>query len=152
MSFNRLSYDKCAYDKQLNESVSPLEYMLNPQKYETCNKCRINLGVVGGAQVSHSKENLVDVESDLLNITRQNSLCPAQRYAPPCDASKCSSKSGYPCGTGGLQDDCMPKLDHLKSCQMHDYSHLDFKIPSVDVKFCQPLSQIKSDDKYAACQ
>ena len=107
MSFSRLSYDKCAYDKQLKESVSPLEYMLNPQKFETCNKCRMNLGVLGGTQVSHGKGNLVDIESDLINITRKNSNCPAERYAPPCDPTKCDSLSGYPCGTGTLKNECL---------------------------------------------
>ena len=152
MSFSRLSYDKCAYDKQLKESVSPLEYMLNPQKFETCNKCRMNLGVLGGSQVSHGKGNIVDIESDLKNITRRHSNCPSQRYAPACDTSKCNSSSGYPCGTGGLKDDCLEENLHLKSCQLNDYSHLNFQIPSVDIQFCQTLPLQKSNGKYTTCQ
>jgi hypothetical protein len=152
MSFSRLGYDKCAYDKQLKESVSPLEYMLNPQKFETCNKCRMNLGIVGGSQVSHGKGNIVDIESDLKNITRKNSNCPAQRYAPPCDISKCNSTSGYPCGGGALTGDCLPENVHLKSCQLHDYSHLDFQIPSVDIQFCQSLPLQKTNSNSTSCQ
>lgn len=152
MSFSRLSYDKCAYDKQLKESVSPLEYMLNPQKYETCNKCRMNLGILGGTQVSHGKGNLVDIESDLINITRKNSSCPTERYAPPCDPSKCGSNSGYPCGTGTLKNECLPENEHLKSCQIQDYSHLNFQIPSVDIKFCQSLPLQKAEGSYTSCQ
>ena len=94
----------------------------------------------------------IDIESDLKNITRKNSNCPSQRYAPPCDPSKCSSTSGYPCGTGSLKSDCLPENDHLKSCQLHDYSHLNFQIPSVDIQFCQSLPLQKSNGKYTTCQ
>ena len=67
MSSNRLSYDTCEYKQRLNESVGPLAYMLNPMRYENCNKCRMELGVIGGTGVSHIKGNLVDLETDLKN-------------------------------------------------------------------------------------
>ena len=53
MSSNRLIYDNCEYKTKLNESTNPLNYMLNPIRYENCNKCRMELGVVGGTAVSH---------------------------------------------------------------------------------------------------
>ena len=40
MSYNRLRYDQCAYKTEINQSVGPLEYLLNPMKYENCQKCR----------------------------------------------------------------------------------------------------------------
>ena len=55
MSSNRLIYDTCAYKKTLDQSVGPLSYVLNPIKYENCNKCRMELGLVGGTAVSHIK-------------------------------------------------------------------------------------------------
>ena len=30
MSYNRLRYDQCAYKSEINQSVGPLEYILNP--------------------------------------------------------------------------------------------------------------------------
>ena len=48
MSSKRLMYDTCEYQTRLNESVGTLQYMLNPMRYENCNKCRMDLGVVGG--------------------------------------------------------------------------------------------------------
>ena len=34
MSFNRMSYDTCAYKQDLSESVSQLSYLLDPIKFE----------------------------------------------------------------------------------------------------------------------
>ena len=47
MSSNRISYDSCSYKQSLNQSVAPVNFTLDPIKYEHCNKCRIELGVVG---------------------------------------------------------------------------------------------------------
>lgn len=82
MSFNRLSYDTCEYRKRLDESVGPLAYVLNPMKYENCNKCRHELGIVGGPAVSQIEGDLVTLESELRGQTRPASLCPAMKYQP----------------------------------------------------------------------
>ena len=76
MSSNRLMYDTCEYKTRIGESVGPLEYMLNPIRYENCNKCRMELGTVGGTNVSHIKGNLVDLETDLRGQTRRHTKCP----------------------------------------------------------------------------
>ena len=100
MSSNRLSYDSCAYQKSLQQSTSPLDYMLYNGKYENTAKCRIEFGVVGGNGVSLFSGNLVDLESELRGQTRVASLCPNNMYVP-------SNK-----------DD---KLAHQPSCQMQYY-------------------------------
>ena len=41
MSFTRLDYDKCAYKKTLEESCSPLDYMLYMGKYENDKQCPV---------------------------------------------------------------------------------------------------------------
>lgn len=82
MSYNRLRYDQCAYKTEIDQSVGPLEYLLNPMKYENCQKCRHEFGLVGGTNVSHIKGNLVDLENDLRGQTRTLSNCPAKKYAP----------------------------------------------------------------------
>ena len=82
MSSNRLRYDACAYEKTLQQSTGPMEYMLYSGKYENSAKCRIEFGTVGGNAVSLFSGNLVDLESDLRGQTRPNSLCPSKMYNP----------------------------------------------------------------------
>ena len=84
MSSNRLIYDTCAYKHDLVQSVGPLEYMLNPIKFENANKCRMELGLLGGTAVSHVKGNLVDLETDLRGQTRRTTKCPSKLYQNPC--------------------------------------------------------------------
>ena len=125
MSFNRLSYDNCAYSHQLSESVGTLAYILDPLKYEHCNKCRIEKGIVGGTDVSHVSGNLVDLESDLRGITRQQSKCPTMKYQNPCPKSSINScqqgnivVKGNPIHKGFVIN-TTPK--HLSPCQMFRY-------------------------------
>ena len=75
-SSNRTMYDKCAYQKRLHESTSPLAYQLYHGKFENCNKC------------VHDKfwtpYALVDVETELRNMTRPMSKCDQMKYNPAC--------------------------------------------------------------------
>ena len=116
MSSNRLIYDECEYKTRINESVGPLEYMLNPAKYENCNKCRMELGVIGGTAVSHIKGNLVDLESDLKGQTRRHSLCSAEKYKP-CNENKIEITSNETNKKRIIDTN----LVHLRTCQMIDY-------------------------------
>ena len=116
MSSNRLMYDTCAYKKRLDESVGPLNYTLYPGKYENCSKCRLELGTVGGNNVSLFSGNLVDLESDLRGQTRNASNCPSKHYQPPCDSCP-GNTSGIPCD----KPNCRPPMVHQPSCQMVRY-------------------------------
>lgn len=117
MSYNRAIYDPCAYGKRLDESTSVLSWNLDPNKFYNCNDCRIEFGVVGGNNVSRTKGNLVDLESELRNQTRLYSHCPGRKYIPNC-APNLISKDGLPCGSvAGRKED----LCHLRSCNMIDY-------------------------------
>ncbi len=82
MSSNRLMYDKCAYENQLKQSTSPLDYNLYTGKFENSAKCRIEFGTVGGNGVSLFSGNLVDLESDLRGQSRLQSNCPSTQYNP----------------------------------------------------------------------
>jgi hypothetical protein len=116
MSSNRLSYDACAYEKSLQQSTSPLDYVLYNGKYENCSKCRFEFGVVGGNGVSLFDGNLVDLESELRGQTREASLCPSKFYTPNC--KNCNNGSrGLPCSS----TECKPKMMHQPSCQMQYY-------------------------------
>ena len=139
MSFNRLRYDNCAYTHELKESVGTLAYMLDPSRYENCNKCRMELGIIGGTNVSHIKGNLVDLETDLRGTTRMSSKCPSRKYQNPCpngDMVNCSPNKIVLQGNGGNQ---MRTLDtnmvHLPSCQMIRYKPTPLE-PSMEPVLC----------------
>ena len=59
-------------------------YTMIPQKFYHPIQSRNALGLVGGNEVSMATGNLVDVESDLRNITRDMSQCPSKKYQPSC--------------------------------------------------------------------
>ena len=67
MSSNRLSYDKCAYAKEVEQSTSPLDYQMFKGKYENCKKC---------AKGDHTNVldfgTRADVESELRNHSKLN--------------------------------------------------------------------------------
>ena len=83
MSFTRLDYDNCAYAKELEQSTTPLEYLMYKGKHENCKNCpdhENNLDFAARA----------DIESELRNITRLSSKCPSKKYDPkkPYSATK----------------------------------------------------------------
>ncbi|MAE83970.1 MAG: hypothetical protein CMB80_14610 [Flammeovirgaceae bacterium] len=82
MSSNRLIYDEKAYKADLCRSVRPSSYRLDPIKYENTNKCRMELGIIGGTAVSHIRGNLVDLETELRGQNRNASKCPSNHYMP----------------------------------------------------------------------
>lgn len=135
MSSNRLIYDTCAYKTNLKQSVGPLAYQLNPLRYENCNKCRIELGTVGGTAVSHIKGNLVDLETDLKGITRKTSLCPSKKYQSPCptgDINNCHPKSiNIPASSCNEARNINTELVHLPSCQMIRYKPVPLPEPTM---------------------
>ena len=74
MSSNRLSYDKCAYVKEVEQSTSP--------------KINNNYKSIGHIFVKGDHTNVLDfgtrteVESELRNQTRVNSNCPSKKFNP----------------------------------------------------------------------
>lgn len=76
---NRQIYDNCNYQKDLNESTSPLSYQLYFGKFENCNKCIHDKYWV--------KQDLVDIESELRNQNRPLSKCDQYKYSPSCKKS-----------------------------------------------------------------
>jgi len=75
---NRQIYDCCAYAQALQQSVDPLQYDLYFGAVENCNKC-----IDKQAWFKQDKE-IVDIESDLLNITRPLTKCDGYKYNPNC--------------------------------------------------------------------
>lgn len=120
MSFNRLTYDTCAYKQDLSENVSQISYVLDPIKFEHCQQCRHEVGLVGGTNVSIVQGNLVDLENELLGINRPNTQCPSYKFTPRSD--------GFVQGKEYIKPVQHPAVDtnmrHLRPCQMIDYNEV----------------------------
>ena len=131
MSSNRLIYDTCAYKKKLDQSTSPLQYHLNPLKYENCNKCRIELGMVSGPSTSQIKGNLVDLENELRGLNRLLSHCDSKKFKPgqKLYSRNHSNNSSKPIDTN---------LVHLPSCQMIRYKPIPLPNP-IKLDKCQDI-------------
>mgnify|MGYP001185351000 FL=1 len=106
MSFNRLNYDTCAYRQNLYQSVGPGEYRLTepPNLEEICfaESPQIRLQKQG-VSIDPTKP-LIDVDSELMNITRNASNCPSKKYIP----------DGTQCGKTNKSES--EKLHHGKEC------------------------------------
>ena len=84
MSFNRLNYDTCSYKQVLEESIGPGEYQLGTPNV-SCEPCfnkdpRYRLQQ-NGVSVN-TRMNMIDTDSELLNITRDGSNCSAKKFNP----------------------------------------------------------------------
>lgn len=123
MTSNHLMYDECAYAKRLQQSEGPYNYAMYPGKYASTAQCRMELGVVGGNNVSIFKGNLVDLESDLRGQTRMASLCPSNKYVPGCNNYRMDG-DGTPCGPVPAD-----RLQALPTCQMMSYPAVQMPNP-----------------------
>ena len=133
MSSNRLLYDYSEYNQRLGGNTNQLSYTLNPLQYVNPNQCRFELGVVGGNNVSQVKGNLVDLESDLMGVTRKNPYCISNKYK-----NACATQNLHECGRENIVIDgpgcTMPRaIDttpiHLPSCNMFRYKPVPLPPP-----------------------
>lgn len=120
MSFNRLTYDTCRYSRELNGNTSILGYLLDEKKFEHPDKCRHKLGLVGGANISQVKGNIIDMESELKGITRLASQCAESKVKPLDQSNYIINDKTAPIDTNKL---------HLPTCQMFSYSSVPMPPP-----------------------
>lgn len=121
-AWNRIGSTDGALTRE-QQSSGMFAYTQMPVKFEHPSKCRNALGLVGGAEVSNISGNIVDLESDLLGITRTQSKCVGRQYAPACPlgAGACPDTpapfSFKERGSGARRVvDTAPR--HLPACQM----------------------------------
>lgn len=76
MSFSRAAYDPCAYDQKVKSSQGPGEYKLNSPTDDPCMVYAPESGAMsaGGGSRFHKKD-LIDVDSELLGLTRKFTKC-----------------------------------------------------------------------------
>lgn len=83
MAFNRLNYDDNTYKHILRESVGPGDYQVNAPR-ANCEGCffpspDVRINTYGGG-VCHKE--FIDVDSELMGLTRKSTHCPAGKYIP----------------------------------------------------------------------
>lgn len=101
MSFNRLNHDTCQYKQTLSESIGPGHYQLNtpPVSCDPCYPNDVQVRLQRSGDSLDMNRPLVDIDSELLNITRPSSKCPTRKYVPECPGY---TADGYPCAQGVL--------------------------------------------------
>ena len=135
-SLTRGIYDDCAYKRRLHESTSPLLYMVNPIKHESCSKCHMSYpgfiadGCAGGRGFGLGPDR-VDIDSDLRGQTRLLTNCPTHKYNPQSYAycAKCKNCNlGLPCGCRHCKtkdvsnlSDCRPGIIPVESLDTRSF-------------------------------
>ena len=133
MSFNRLPYDTCSYKQVLAETTGPGVYQLSTPP-NTCEPCHANDPYIRlqSQGASLTRNNIIDVESDLQGTTRNLSDCPERKYIPSPNASKlCGAQMG-----GGVvcQQSAKLCIDHnTNPIKFNDCFH-----PTEDTKLSNP--------------
>ena len=107
-------------DLDTKQSMKPSELILDNIKYEHEDKCRVEFGILGGTNVSHTKNNLVDLENDLIGLTRTSNKCSEFQYVPA--EGTILKPINY------IKPTVNPELnlqkEHLKSCNFFDYQEV----------------------------
>jgi hypothetical protein len=107
-SFNRMTYDNCAYALDLKQSTSPLLYQMSRYKFENCSACTLDGNY-------YAPFDLVDFESELKNITRPGSLCNSTKYSPYCKKSdRCVSTFDPSVPPVAVKDVCPVVCNNIK--------------------------------------
>lgn len=129
---NRTMYDACSQEQQVRQSVSPLSFQLDPVKFNHCQKCRPELGIVGGTAVSHVSGNLVDLENDLRGQNRPLTHCSGYKYMP-------THEQGWVQGKEYIKPVCHPRVStrtrHLAPCNLTTYPEVPAE-PEMDLFSC----------------
>lgn len=97
MSFSRLNYDDGTYKHILRESIGPGDYMLGTPRLD-CNGCffpapDVRMGSFGAGVC---EKEVIDVDSELMGLTRKQSNCPSDKFLPK-EKPFCEMKSVKDC-------------------------------------------------------
>lgn len=96
MSFSRLNYDDCTYKHILRESVAPGDYAVSMPRVD-CQNCYFPSPDVRIDHYGAGKcKELIDVDSELMGITRKSTNCPTGKYLPK-PGEFCEMKLGQDC-------------------------------------------------------
>lgn len=139
MAWNRNRFDVCSYGYQLAESVGPGVYQLtrpDNQSIPVLPKDPRYIAQSSGVSVSKNTA-LIDIDSELIGITRNLTTCPSRQYMPDANAS-------FHCGaqTGKVRNGCRP-TDKL-CVNNSDVLHFeDNGLISYDTRLSNPASTLR---------
>lgn len=124
------------------QSKDMFSYTQISDKFEHPHKCRNALGLVGGSEVSNISGNMVDLESDLLGITRAQSKCIPRQYKPACPLGGPGCPDVPPNMTfmnksTGQQETIQTAPVHLPTCQMNTLPGVGYP-QALHVNTCYP--------------
>jgi hypothetical protein len=122
-SSSRSKYDTCQVQQETYESTSPLAYQMMFGKHENCNKC-----IHDNFYVKYQPE-IVDVESELLNLTRPLSNCNQFKYNPSCKRSGLCTSTFDKSVPVVLAPEVCPIIYNNISRQTHP----GYKLPSANI-------------------
>jgi hypothetical protein len=119
MSFNRSIYDVCSYKYQLAQEVSPGIYQLvrpDNQSVPILPKDPRYIAQSSGVSIAKNT-SLIDIDSELIGLSRNLSRCPDRKYMPDQNASfHCGAQTGkVRKPQGGLE--VSPKEAFRNGCQ-----------------------------------
>ena len=140
MSFNRLVYDKLAYKESVAESVNQGLYKTN-MPVDNSNRCyptnpRLRIQKRGDG-IDHI-DQLVDVSSELLGITRPATKASTKKFAPSCSSTP-NCESGFPCGGGVVGASACDTARGAAPI----YADRDCTIPTEDTRMSNPASNLR---------
>ena len=76
---SRLIYDTCVYSDKVKESTDPLNYKLNSDQFNNCDRCQ---GPRNGYMGYSERQDLTDIESELSNRNIRTSKCKNGKVNP----------------------------------------------------------------------
>jgi hypothetical protein len=105
MAFARSQYDVCSYKYQLAQEIGPGMYQLtrpDNQVVPVLPKDPRYIAQSSGVSISKNT-SLIDIDSELIGISRNLTRCPDRKYMPDANAS-------FQCGaqTGKVRNGCQP--------------------------------------------
>lgn len=100
MSFTNLQYDKGTYKTETEQSEGPGLYTINKPRVSSkqCYPYPPTVRIQEQGDSYFKNKSLIDVNSELLGITRYATSDPKGKYNPGCKGNVCST--GHPCGQG----------------------------------------------------
>ena len=107
-------------DLDVKQSMRSSELIMDNIKFEHEKKCRVEFGLVGGTNVSHVKSDLVDLENDLMGLTRTSNKCPEFQFIPP-EGTILKSTDYIKCTENPVLN---LEKTHLKTCNFFDYQEI----------------------------
>lgn len=142
MSFNRLIYDGCQYNKNLKEQQGTFNYIMNKEKYNLPAHLQARHNITGILQnnpvgvYDRPHGHLVDIENDLQGLNRTLSRCPSHKYNPNHQCSTGNSNCHLNQRPGSCLDCIKHKDTHQNTNKIIDYhKKVSFKTCTSDKCF-----------------